>query len=480
MLTLDVFQDDAFGVITLTAAINMPPEGEHVPGIVDDLFHESGISTLVVQIERQGQVLTLVPAAPRGAPGDVTTGPSRNMIAFTCAHLPTTGNVSADEVQGVRAFGTLSELQSLQALVNQRLQTMRKRLEATLAYQRMGAVKGLVLDADGSTPILNVFHAFGVEQQVQGMGLNIATTDVRQVAVTAKRRAEDALGDSAVIRGYRALCGRDFFDGLVAHPNVQEAYQRWQSGDALRADLRQGFRLADIEWREYYGMVNGIPFIQPDEAYLIPMGVDELFITRFGPANYIDTVNTMGVPFYASQKIMDHNKGVSLEAQSNPLTLCTRPRAIIRLTMQAPASGPNPPTTAIPVQSAKPPSMADFQDRFGGYSGPKHPVGKAGHRQEDDRVNYSAIKEDVDKLVTLVDAIAVVVERNDPSDFMKNGAPSVNALEAAVGGGIDINAAERTYAWEFYQQAVVNQPQHVPPLEKISAADNPEAPADKD
>jgi len=29
---------------------------------------------------------------------------------------------------------------------------------------------------------------------------------------------------------------------------------------------------------------------------------------------------------------MDFNKGAMLEAQSNPVTMCTRPRAVIKLT----------------------------------------------------------------------------------------------------------------------------------------------------
>ena len=43
-------------------------------------------------------------------------------------------------------------------------------------------------------------------------------------------------------------------------------------------------------------------------------------------------VNTIGLPLYAKQELMRMNKGVALEAQSNPLNLCTKPRAVIKLT----------------------------------------------------------------------------------------------------------------------------------------------------
>ena len=38
------------------------------------------------------------------------------------------------------------------------------------------------------------------------------------------------------------------------------------------------------------------------------------------------------LPFYAKPEIMDYDKGVAVEMQSNPLTFCTRPRAIVKMT----------------------------------------------------------------------------------------------------------------------------------------------------
>jgi len=46
----------------------------------------------------------------------------------------------------------------------------------------------------------------------------------------------------------------------------------------------------------------------------------------------METVNTLGVPYYAKQEPRRMGKGIDLEAQSNPITLCTKPRAIIKLT----------------------------------------------------------------------------------------------------------------------------------------------------
>ena len=46
----------------------------------------------------------------------------------------------------------------------------------------------------------------------------------------------------------------------------------------------------------------------------------------------METANTLGLPKYAKQEALRMNRGVEFEAQSNPLNLCTRPAAIIKLT----------------------------------------------------------------------------------------------------------------------------------------------------
>lgn len=331
MPTLDIFNDDAFGVASLTAAINNPPEGQAVPSLLDDLFEEEGITTTSVMIERDGDSLALVPSRERGAPGNVTTGSKRDMIPFSTMHLPTVGAIKADEVQGVRAFGSETEAETVENIVNKRIWKMRSRLEATLRYHRVGAVTGKIYDADGTSVLLDLYNRFGISQQTVNFALGTTTTDLQQKIRDAKRKSEDVIGGSGIITGWLGICGRGFYDAYVGHENVKAAFDRWNDGQFLRDDLRKGFTFGEVVWKEFYGKVGNIQFIGTDDAYLIPIGVSELFITRFAPADYMETVNTLGLPFYAKQEIMRMNKGVELEAQTNPLNICTKPRAVIKL-----------------------------------------------------------------------------------------------------------------------------------------------------
>jgi hypothetical protein len=103
------------------------------------------------------------------------------------------------------------------------------------------------------------------------------------------------------------------------------------NGEFLRADNRAGFYFAGVFWEEYRGNVSGQPFVADGTALMIPEGVPDLFVTHFAPADYMETVNTLGLPYYAKQEAMDFGKGIMVEAQSNPISLCTRPAAVVVL-----------------------------------------------------------------------------------------------------------------------------------------------------
>lgn len=327
---MDIFEDDAFGVASLTNAINEAP---HTPSMVGDagIFEEEGITTTTLTIEKEGSTLSLVPAGERGAPAKPVGGDKRTLLSFNTIHLPQRASILADEVQNVRAFGSESEVESVQTLVNKRLAKMRRNLDATIEHMRLGALKGKVLDADGATELLDVYQRFGLQQISVSMALGTDGTNVRGKVITAVRKSEDELGAQAV-GGYTAYCGDAFFDALIGHPKVREAYERWLEGEMLRNDPRAGFMFANVRWVNYRGKVGANKFVGDDDGYLVPTGVPELCLTKYAPADYMETVNTNGLPYYAKQEPKPMNKGIDLEAQSNPICLVTRPTSIIKLT----------------------------------------------------------------------------------------------------------------------------------------------------
>lgn len=329
MADIAIFEDDAFSVSSLTAAIN---DQEYLPGRISSLglFREEGISTITVQIEKDGDTLALVPAGERGTSGLVVGGTKRLLIPFNTVHLPERFTIKADEIQGIRAFGSRTELQSVQDVVNKRLAKARRQLDATHEFQRMGALNGQVLDADGKTVLLDIYKTFGVQRKKLPMGLGNPDTELRVRAGEALDMQEEALG-SITSTGSRAFCGKNFWNKLIVHKSVKETYLNTMQAASLRGDARESFEFGGIVWERYRGKVAGISFVHDDKALLIPEGVPDLYISSFAPADYMETVNTQGIPYYSKIEPLPFNKGVAGEAQSNPLHLCTRPLAQILL-----------------------------------------------------------------------------------------------------------------------------------------------------
>jgi hypothetical protein len=328
----NVFTSNIFSLIDLTAALyNLPYVPTRLSAL--GLFEESGITTTTVVVEQKAGELSLVPAIPRGAPPMPITRDMRTARAFQVPHLPERATLLADSVQNVRAFGNATELDSITAMRDELLLKMKRNLDATIEFGRMGAIQGTILDATGST-LYNLFTEFGVGQQSLAMEIEAGdtTTNVRAMANQFIKMIRDALG-GVFFNGVRVFCGQTFWEDLISHPSVEKFYLGYAEGaQQMQKDPRQQFFYAGCWWEYYYGYNGATPFIADTDAYAVPTGCPGLLITSFAPADYMETVNTMGQPYYAKSEVMDMDKGLDFEVQSNPLSICTRPRSIIKLT----------------------------------------------------------------------------------------------------------------------------------------------------
>lgn len=334
MATLDIFNNDAFSLSRLTQTITDIPR---VPTQIGDegLFTEYGINTLTMMIERQGSKLNLVPTAPRGGVPQPAALTGRKLLPIAAVHLPQSASVMADEVQGVRAFGTETEVEAVSKIVERKLAVMKANLDLTNEYHRVGALKGIVLDADGTTELWNMYTMFGFTQQTVFFDLNNAASDVKQKCVDLKRMVKIAMGGRMVSK-VRVKVSTEFFDKLTSHATVKKAWELWQNGLYARMDQSEGdFEYAGVIFQMYEGGTSAGDFITAGLGYAYPVGVPGMFQTAYAPANFIETVNTNGLPYYVKQKMMDYDIGVDMMSQSNPIHLNTLPEAVIKVSVAA-------------------------------------------------------------------------------------------------------------------------------------------------
>lgn len=324
--------DDLFKVKELTDSINKLPA---VPGKVGamGLFPDKGIRTTSVAIESVSGRLVLVPNQSRSADPKPMERDKRNLRTLKCTHLPLSGTILPEDIQDVRAFGEEGSAENLAAeasVINDELQRLKNSIEVTREWQRVGALRGQILDNDASV-IYDLYDEFGVTKKSSNVALSAAGTNVLKACLDAKRWSEKKLGGGVMVTGFRALCGSGWFDNFTDHAKVKAAFDGWQAAqDRLGGDMRSGFTFGGIEFIEYTAEVAGKLFIPADVAQVFPVG-SQLGAMYNAPANYNEAVNTIGQPFYAKSEPRRLGKGWDIEAQSNPLALWFYPESLVEL-----------------------------------------------------------------------------------------------------------------------------------------------------
>ena len=331
----DIWDGDGFTIESLTAAVNNHP---YRPGQVSatGIFEEDGVSTTRVSIEERDGKLSLVEPTLRGGPGETTDDDDRRKIPFDVDHYQRDDFIKADEVQNVREFGTDDQLETLQGRVERKAQRHAQDLTMTLEHQRVGAIKGVVTSKSGKV-LHNLYSRFEIAVPAAvSLELDVDATIVTKLFQDVIYSVEDDLDEA--YDGLHVFTGRSFHQALWQHKSVRDTFLYHGGAVVLRQDVPDTFTFAGATWERYRTGAKatadlGSPYIAENEARVVPKGVPELFITRFAPADYEETVNTEGLPFYSRQYASLNGKGRHLEVQSNPISLCTKPKVLRRLTL---------------------------------------------------------------------------------------------------------------------------------------------------
>lgn len=338
MSIMNIFTQDAFSVMRLTDALR---EISYVPSLIGqmNLFQTVSIDTLDIAIEKdKAQNGMLIQASPRGGPGQTFGKNKRSLRTLRIPHFQVDDAINADEVQQVRAFGEEVAVERLQAKIAERAAEASQFFALTEEYHRINILKaGKLMDADGSV-LFDYFTEFGETPATEiDFDLDNATPaeGVFRKKCAGVIRQMASILDGIPYTGIMALCGDSFFDDLIAHKEVRDTYKGYADAANLRAayvnggatGLHGAFDFGGITWANYRG--GGSVGVDTNKCHLFPIGVPGLFRTVYGPADYIETVNTPGQRLYGKQWDMQNGKGVNLEFQMNALHYCTRPRVLI-------------------------------------------------------------------------------------------------------------------------------------------------------
>jgi hypothetical protein len=346
---MDIFNNDAFRMTSMTAAVNKTPYRPDFLGSLG-IFTPTPIRTIDAAVAMTDNgTIEVVQTTPRGAPPYEQKVQPQNIRSFRTPRIAIGDTIYAHELQGILSRAMISGgdvgmvLQDLQSEIAYRLDGptgLRSKQEATKERMRLGAIAGIVLDKDGST-LYNWATAFGVSLPAEiAFNLSAAspapgvlTTLVRQTERSILRASGAGQGNtSARLIG---LAGDTFFDNLIKHADVMPAWNVFQANAATRialgatADVRAftTFSWGGIDWINYRGTDdNATIAIAPDKVKFIPVGIPGLFQEVTAPAETFDYINTLGLPIYVMVlPDRDRNQFVRLETYSYPMYIATRP-----------------------------------------------------------------------------------------------------------------------------------------------------------
>jgi hypothetical protein len=339
MASLDIFNQDPFSTVSLTAAVDKYPYQPQALGELG-IFDDDPIRTTALVVEqRQGQ-LVVIPLSERGEEGTQRTTEKRQARYFEVPRLRHSDTIYANELQNIRAFGTESELMQVQDEVARRLAGptgLLKNIEYTWEFQRLAAVQGLFTDADGSVRY-NWFQEFGITQATE-VGFNLAAGTANslrpicnQITRSMARKAQGAFTPSTKVF---ALCGDAFYDSFVNHPDVIRTFVNWSDAQEIRGGNAggafQAFEFGGIRWLNYRGSDdNSTIKIADDKVKFFPVGAPGIFRRALAPGESFQWVNTPGKPVYVVPIMdRDRNEWWKMEVSSYPLHICTRPEVLL-------------------------------------------------------------------------------------------------------------------------------------------------------
>lgn len=324
------FEGDEFSLVSMTEAMNVLPVIPSRFG-ARNIFSGGGINTTTVTIEQLDGNLRLIPTAQRGSMPNYDSNDKRVMRAIPVPHLPKNDTIIAESVQGVRAFGSATELEQVQTVVNNKLLELKQEHEATWEWMRTGALQGIILDADGSTPIVNLFTEFDVTR----LAVNWDTSDVnglKLACIDLRRKMQDAM-QLMPWSSIQVECSEEFWDAILTSPETKDAYNRYQDNAFARDSNYAPFMYSQVSFEELRGYVGTTPFVPEDEGFAYPVTPANIFRRFSAPGTFMETVNTIGLDYYAKQEPLKFNTGTEIHTQSNPLFLCTRPQVLFQFTL---------------------------------------------------------------------------------------------------------------------------------------------------
>lgn len=313
-----------------------------------NLFNVKSTNQTAIIFDRDYSNITLLPQVNRGAKA-ATQGKERTADSFALklAYFKHADRLTGDDIQGHRQVGR-TDNETIAHATAEKMEDMRRAWDQTQEYMKLQALKGQFKTPEGIV-VADMYSEFAITQTSIDFALGTAGTNVDSKIRQLKSTIAKNVMNGGAIGGVKVLVDPVFFDKLISHASMKNAYQFYMNSgagnEALRDDTAEYMKWGVMDHFTH----RGITFVSYDATFNLPDGsselafadstgiayadgVRDLFRGYHGPSAKMSEANQPGQELFMRTYMDDRDEYVEFELEAAPLYFCTRPASVIKLT----------------------------------------------------------------------------------------------------------------------------------------------------
>lgn len=309
-----------------------------------NMFNVKSTNQTAIVFDRDYSTITLLPQVNRGSKV-ATQGKERKADTFSLelAYFKHADRLTGDDIQGHRRVGR-TDNETLAHATAEKMEDLRAAWDQTQEYMKLQAIKGVAKTPDGIV-MADMYNKFGITQTQVDFLLGTSTTNVDAKIRELKSTIAKNVKTGGAIGGVEVLVDPSFFNKLISHPAIKNAYQYFAAQtNVLRESEMQYMKWGVMNWFTH----QGITFVEYDATFNLPdgsqelafaadsgvayaQGVKDLFRGYNGPSNKLSAANQPGQELYVRTKVDPDDEFVEFEIEAAPLLICTKPASVVKL-----------------------------------------------------------------------------------------------------------------------------------------------------
>lgn len=335
-----IVRGNEFQLLDYTGEINKIPR---LWNLLDSLgiFDTEGVQTDFVNVDITQDKTLPIGDQRRGGERNFNAAAQTTPFTLHMPFFPLDDSIRPSDLQNLRQIGTAQDPARVAALRLKIMEQLRRKQGATREKALANALQGLSYAPNGTTTAYNYYTTFGQTQVSVDFDFGNATANPMAKAEIARASIVDNAQDGAGAYTVTAICGPTWFQKLIDHPMVREAYTFFTSTqDPLRSRNAMGSRdgiyrdfiYGDVHYIEYRGSFAGTALIPADQAFMFPAGIADMFKVFHGPADHLDYVNSVGQELYMFEYREQSGRRMHIESETAMIAVNYRPELVIKLT----------------------------------------------------------------------------------------------------------------------------------------------------